>query len=351
MRCTTLHSRFLVRAVAPIAVALLAVPVGAQRDAYDTDVTAQHVAGPVHMLTGAGGNIGVSAGNDGILLVDRGFAPRAEQARAALKAIAPGDPKFIVNTHFHRGGGNAIFGKEARIVAHTNVRDRMTGKRKPGKRRVEAVVSHLKHADRYYLDYEFVDRGYISSGSGGQWIYQPVVVPRLRKRRPARVSTGTRSQDAMPAMTFNEGMSIHFNGEEIVIGHLTAGHTDGDSFVFFTGSNVVHVGYQFQPGRFPYIDIAYGGNAVGLRDSIGWMLEYFPADAKVIPSSGPLSSVDDLKTYHRMLTECVAVVKAAKDAGKRLKKIRAAGLPDEWSGRAFPGISESVFIGFIYDSL
>ncbi len=350
MARATLRPRFLAAYAGVAATVALAAPAAAQPDSSESQATVEHVSGTVYVLTGAGANIGVSAGNDGILLVDRGFAPWAEQARAALKAIAPGDPKFIVNTHFHRTGGNAIFGKEARIVAHTNVRDRMTGKRKPGKRRVEAFVSHLPHVDRHYLDFEFVDRGTPGTNSG-DWVYEPVAVPRLRRRRPAWVSTGTRSEEAMPVMTFDDGMSIHFNGEEILIGHLTAGHTDGDSFVFFTGSNVVHVGYQFQPGRFPYIDIAYGGNAVGLRDSIGWMLEYFPADAKVIPSSGPLSSVDDLKTYHRMLTECVAVVKAAKDAGKRLKKIRAAGLPDEWSGWAFTGISESVFIGFIYDSL
>ncbi len=330
----------------------LAAPAAAQPDSSESQATVEHVSGTVYVLTGAGANIGISTGADGTLLVDRGFAPWAEQARAALKAIAPGDPKFIVNTHFHRTGGNATFGREARIVAHTNVRDRLTGKLRPGKRRVEAIVSHLPHVDGHYLDFEFVDRGYTSGANGGQWVYEPVVVPRLRRRRPAGASARTPLKEAMPVVTYDDGMSIRFNGEEVVIGHLTAGHTDSDSFVYFTGSNVVHVGDQFNAGRvLPYIDMANGGNAVGLRDSIGWLLEYLPADAKVIPGHGPLSSVDDIETYHRMLTECVAVVKTAKDAGKRLKKIRAAGLPEEWSGWASPGISESVFIGFIYDSL
>ncbi len=331
-----------------------AAPAAAQPDSSESQVTVERVSGPVYVLAGAGGNIGVSAGDDGFLLVDSGPDFLADKVRAALKGIAPGEPKLVVNTHFHSDhtGGNATFGREARIVAHTNVRDRLTGKLRPGKRRVEAIVSHLPHVDGHYLDFEFVDRGYTPGANGGQWVYEPVVVPRLRRRRPAGASARTPLKEAMPVVTYDDGMSIRFNGEEVVIGHLTAGHTDGDSFVYFTGSNVVHVGDQFNAGRgLPYIDMANGGNAVGLRDSLGWLLEYLPADAKVIPGHGPLSSVDDLETYHRMLTECVAVVKAAKDAGKRLKKIRAAGLPEEWSGWASPGISESVFIGFIYDSL
>ena len=294
---TTLRARLLTLVAAA---ALLAVPVTAQQDFSAVEVTAEHVAGAVHMLTGAGGNIGVSAGEDGILIVDDQFAPLADKIRAALKGISPGDLEFVVNTHFHfdHTGGNAIFGKEALIVAHTNVRKRL------------------------------------AEGAG----------VRGRPAEPA-------PKEALPVVTYDDGVSIHFNGEEIMIGHLTGGHTDGDSYIYFADSNVVHLGDQFFAGRFPFVDLGNGGNAVGLRDSIGEVLEYLPADAKVIPGHGPLSSVDDLKTYHRMLTECVAAVKAGKDAGKSVEDIQAAGLPDEWEGWGSGFINESVFITSIFESL
>lgn len=286
--------------VAVMAALLLAAPAAAQQDFSAVEVTGEHVSGAVHMLTGAGGNIGVSAGEDGILIVDDQFAPLADKIRAALAAISPGDLEFVVNTHFHfdHTGGNAIFGKEALIVAHTNVRKRL------------------------------------ADGAG----------VRGRPAEPA-------PKEALPVVTYDDGVSIHFNGEEIMIGHLTGGHTDGDSYIYFTDSNVVHLGDQFFAGRFPFVDTGNGGNAVGLRDSIGEVLEHLPPDAKVIPGHGPLSSVDDLKTYHRMLTECVATVKAGKDAGKSVEEIQAGGLPDEWKGWGSGFINESVFITSIFESL
>ncbi len=285
---------------AGMAAVLLAAPMAAQQDFSAVEVTGEHVSGAVHMLTGAGGNIGVSAGEDGILIVDDQFAPLADKIRAALAAISPGDLEFVVNTHFHfdHTGGNAIFGKEALIVAHTNVRKRL------------------------------------AEGAG----------VRGRPAEPA-------PKEALPVVTYDDGVSIHFSGEEIMIGHLTGGHTDGDSYIYFTDSNVVHLGDQFFAGRFPFVDTGNGGNAVGLRDSIGEVLEHLPADAKVIPGHGPLSSVDDLKMYHRMLTECVATVKAGKDAGKSVEEIQAAGLPDEWKGWGSGFINESVFITSIFESL
>ena len=296
----TLRSRFPAIPAAVAAVALLALPAAAQQDFSAVEVTAEHVSGVVHMLTGAGGNIGVSAGEDGILIVDDQFAPLADKIRAALKGISPGDLEFVVNTHFHfdHTGGNAIFGKEALIVAHTNVRKRL------------------------------------AEGAG----------VRGRPAEPA-------PKEALPVVTYDDGVSIHFNGEEIMIGHLTGGHTDGDSYIYFTDSNVIHLGDQFFAGRFPFVDVGNGGNAVGLRDSIGEVLEHLPADAQVIPGHGPLSSVDDLKTYHRMLTECVAAVKAGKEAGKSVEEIQAAGLPGEWSGWGSGFINESVFITSIHESL
>ena len=296
----TIPSRSLQLPAVVAAAALLAAPATAQQDLSAVEVTAQHVAGPVHMLTGAGGNIGVSAGDDGILIIDDQFAPLADKIRAAIAGISAGDLEFVVNTHFHgdHTGGNVVFGEEALIVAHTNVRKRLAE----------------------------------GAGARGQ-------------------SVDPAPKVALPVVTYDIGVSIHFNDEQLMIGHLAGGHTDGDSFVYFMDSNVIHLGDQFFAGRFPFVDVASGGNAVGLRDSIGIVLDRLPEDAKVIPGHGSLSTVDDLKTYHRMLTESVATVKAAKDAGKSVEEIQAAGLSDEWNGWGSGFINESVFIGFIFESL
>ena len=296
----TIPSRSLQLPAVVAAAALLAAPATAQQDLSAVEVTAQHVAGPVHMLTGAGGNIGVSAGDDGILIIDDQFAPLADKIRAAIAGISAGDLEFVVNTHFHgdHTGGNVVFGEEALIVAHTNVRKRLAE----------------------------------GAGARGQ-------------------SVAPAPKVALPVVTYDIGVSIHFNDEQLMIGHLAGGHTDGDSFVYFMDSNVIHLGDQFFAGRFPFVDVASGGNAVGLRDSIGNVLDRLPEDAKVIPGHGSLSTVDDLKTYHRMLTESVATVKAAKDAGKSVEEIQAAGLSDEWEGWGSGFINESVFIGFIFESL
>ncbi len=279
---------------------LLAAPAAAQRSFDQVEVTSEHVSGSVHMLTGAGGNIGVSVGEDGVLMVDDQFAPLADKIRAAIAAIAPADIEFVVNTHFHgdHTGGNVIFGEEAVIFAHTNVRERLAA----------------------------------GLGARGQ---QGEPAPKV----------------ALPVVTYDIGVSIHFNGEQILIGHLDGGHTDGDSYVYFMDANVLHLGDQYFAGIFPFVDVASGGNAVGLRDSIGAVLDRLPEDAAVIPGHGPLSTVEDLRTYHRMLTECIAVVEAGRDAGKSLQEIQAAGLPEEWDSLGGGFISEAAFIGAIHESL
>src|SRR5262245_14431624 len=182
-----------------------------QQDFSKVEVKASHVAGAVHMLTGAGGNIGVSVGPDGILIVDDQFAPLAEKIRAALKTLGEGKLRFVLNTHWHgdHTGGNVAFGPEAPVLAHTNVRKRL------------------------------------EEGS--------------EKPRP----TPPAPKEALPIITFDESLSVHFNGEEIKVLHYPHGHTDGDSVIFFTKSNVVHLGDDFFAGRFPFVDLERGGGAEG----------------------------------------------------------------------------------------
>ena len=190
----------------------------AGQDLAAVEITTTHVSGNIYLLQGRGGNIGVTAGQDGVLIVDDQFAPLAEKIREALTRIRPGDLKFVLNTHWHgdHTGGNQVFGPEATIIAHTNVR-----------RRLSAEVNR---------------DGQVTPAS------------------PA---------EAWPVITFDDSLSIHFNGEEIRAMHYPTEHTDGDSIIVFTGSKVVHMGDHFFRDRFPFVDIASGGDALGLLENVG----------------------------------------------------------------------------------
>ncbi len=244
------------------------------------------------MMEGAGGNIGVSAGPDGILIVDNQFAPLAEKIAAALKKLNPGKLKFVLNTHWHgdHTGGNAFFGAEAHIVAHTNVRKRLASSRDPKK-------------------------------------------------------------EALPVITFDQSLSVHFNGEEIKVIHLPPGHTDGDSVIHFTKANVVHMGDQFFAGRFPFIDLGSGGSVAGYIANVGEVLKKIPADAKIIPGHGPLATVDDLRTFHSMLVETSEIVSKAHAEGKTLEAVKAAGLPEKYKDWGSGFINTSRWLEIIYNNL
>lgn len=288
-----------------MAVAFAAAGGVVAQDWEAVQIKAEPVHGNVYMLTGQGGNIGVSVGPDGILIVDDQFAPLADKIRAALGELAGDDDRarglqFILNTHYHgdHTGGNVEFGPEAPIVAHTRVRER--------------------------LETEQNIRG--------------EVVP------PS-------PPEALPVITFDESLSIHFNGEEIEVVHLPHGHTDGDSMVYFRGSNVLHMGDDFFNGRFPFVDLPSGGNVLGLRDNVAAVLEKMPDDVRIIPGHGAVGSKDDLKRFLGMLDDCIATVREGVEAGRSLADIQEAGLPDEYEGWASSFITEAVFTGFIYHSL
>jgi cyclase len=281
--------------------ALAVLPAAGQEpDFSKVEVKAVPVAGNIYMLQGAGGNIGVSAGKDGILIVDDQFAPLADKIRAALKGLGGnGKLEFVLNTHWHfdHTGGNEIFGREAPVIAHHNVRKRMAGEQS------------------------------------------------LRGEKVPPSPPG-----ALPVLTFGDAVSIHFNGEEIRAVHFPKGHTDGDSVIFFTGSNVVHMGDDFFAGRFPFVDLENGGSVQGLIDNIGKVLGQIPADAKIIPGHGPLSTVEDLRSYLRMLQETTDVVRKRMDAGRTLEQIQAEGLPVEWKEWGTGFINTETWIATIHAS-
>ena len=271
----------------------------AQQDFAKVEVKAIKVAGNIHMLQGLGGNIGVSVGPDGILIVDDQFAPLADKIKAALKSLGEGKLKFVLNTHWHgdHTGGNVVFGPEAPIIAHTHVRKRLK----------DGIVA-------------------------GQRIVKPA---------PA---------EALPVITFDDSLSVHFNGEEIRVIHFPRGHTDGDSVIFFTASNVVHMGDNFFVGAFPFVDLASGGDVGGLVKNIGEIIEKLAPDVKIIPGHGPLSTIDDLKLYHRMLVETTGHVRKGMAEGKTLQQLKAEGLPEEWKSWGTGFIKTEPWIETIYNS-
>jgi len=286
----------------PIVLLLFAISVTAQTDFSKVEIKVTKVAGNVYMLEGAGGNIGVSVGDDGILIVDDQFAPLADKIRAALKGIADKKLRFILNTHWHgdHTGGNVAFGPEAPVIAHDNVRKRMA---------VEQKSEVFKR------------------------------------------TTPASPKEALPVITFNQNLTVHFNGEEIRAIHFPQGHTDGDSVIFFAGSNVVHLGDDFFAGRFPFVDLESGGSVEGLTKNIGEIITKIPAGAKLIPGHGPLSGIEDLMNYHNMLVTTSDIVRAKIKAGKTLEQIKSEGLPDTWKSWGTGFIKTDVWLETIYRSL
>jgi len=258
------------------------------------------------MLSGvggfSGGNVIVSSGPDGMLIIDDKLDSMTDKLIAALDKI--GDSKnlrFIVNTHWHfdHAGGNKELGNTATIVAHTNVRERMSTEQK-----IDA--------------------------------FEMVIPPSPKS--------------ALPIITYDDSVTIHFNGEEIELFHYPSSHTDTDSVVYFSRSNVLHTGDLFFNGLFPFIDIQNGGDVETMADSIADMVERFPADATIVPGHGPLAKMKDLKAFHRMLTDTTALVVKMVEDGMSLEQAQAAGLPKKWDGWTWM-IDKPTWIAIIYNSL
>lgn len=263
----------------------------------DVVIKTEKVAGNVSVLFGKGGNIGVSAGKDGILIIDDQYMDMADKIKAALKDLGSETPRFVFNTHWHgdHAGGNPIFGQSSIIIAQENVRKRLS----------------------------------VDSTRFGQ----------LMKALPPV---------GLPMITYGQGLSIYFNGEEIRAVYMPNGHTDGDTIIFFTGSNVVHLGDDFFAGKFPFIDLESGGSVPGLTKNIDTLIKQIPADAKLIPGHGAVSTLNDLKNYHQMLVETTAIVAKQMDKKKSLDEIKKAGFPEKYKDWGTGFIKADFWIETIY---
>jgi len=289
----------------PLVVAVaLASSAKAQQDFSKVQIQTVDVAPGVHMLVGSGGNIGVSSGSDGVLLIDDQYAPLTEKIRAAVSAIRKDPIRFLVNTHWHgdhTGGNENLGGAGAIIVAHENVRRRMS-------------KEHIS---------EFFKRTTPASPPG-----------------------------ALPVVTFTEDVSFHVNGDELHVFHVDPAHTDGDSIIHWKGANVFHMGDLYFSGGFPFIDLESGGSIDGVIAAAEKVLALADDGSKIIPGHGPLSTKKDLTAYRDMLKTIRSRIHSEVTAGKTLDEVKAERPTKDWDdalGKGF--INGDRLTEFVYRSL
>ncbi|MDP5146622.1 MBL fold metallo-hydrolase [Shewanella sp. ULN5] len=258
----------------------------------DVSITSTQLTESTYMFVGSGGNIGVSAGSDGLLIIDDQFAPLADKITASLNMIQAGTPKYIVNTHYHgdHTGGNAHFGKKGTIVAHHNVLKRLS-------------------------------------------------------------SDSNTPSSALPVITFSDHISIHFNQDTLDVFHLGPGHTDGDSVVKWEKANVIHMGDLFFKDRFPYIDLDGGGSVVGYRDNVAAVIAKIDDNAQIIPGHGDLASKSDLLKFKHMLDDSINWMRANKVNGLSLDEIKNIGVPEQYKTWSWAFINQDKWIETLYKDL
>jgi cyclase len=280
-----------------------------QTDFSKVEIKVTKVSGNIYMLQGQGGNIAASVGDDGILIVDDEFAPLADKIQAALKNIGITDKpvRFVINTHYHADhtNGNLPFGESgAIIIAQDNLR------------------KHLEEG-----------------ASGGS-------TPSMHNVMPPQPKA------ALPIITFDHDLTVHLNGEDIHAVHFPNAHTDGDSIVFFPKDNVVHMGDIFVRYGFPFVDVNVGGTVQGMIEACDAVVAQMPADAKVIPGHGAVSTLDDVRAFSEMLKQTSAAVQKALKKHKTLDQMKQEKILAPWEQKWNNGfVNADAFTATIYYSL
>ncbi len=288
--------------------AIAAAGGGQQQDFSKVQIKATKVSGNIYMLEGAGGNIAASIGEDGIVIVDDQFAPLAEKIQASLKSLGITDKpvRFVINTHYHgdHTGGNAPFANTgSTVIAQDNVRKRMASGG--------------------------------TAGNGGS----------------IKMDVKPTEKEALPIITFEHDVTVHLNGEDIRALHFPAGHTDGDSIIFFPKNNVVHMGDDFVRYGFPFIDVSSGGSVQGMIAAMERATAQLPADVKVIPGHGQLSNLDDVRAFTTMLKETSSAVQKDLDAHKTLEQMKQEKILEPWKKWSGDFVKTDAFIETLYNSL
>lgn len=295
-------------AIALLAATPLALSGCAQSNAQETDrfagveIKTEQLADGVAVLFGAGGNIGVSYGPDGTVLIDDQFAPLTPKIQAAVAALGADPVTYLINTHWHgdHSGGNENFGKAgALIMAHDHVRERMLGIQKTG-----------------------------------------------RGNDPAS------PKDALPVVTYHDGIKLHLNGDEVHVKHMRHAHTDGDSVIFWKKANVLHMGdLYFNKVTLPFIDLNSGGNARGVLAAAEKALKMGDENTKVIPGHGPMATKADLAEYRDMMKSVIGTVESAMADGKSLADIQAMKPAAKWDTNPKAFIKGDAFVEAVFKSL
>jgi glyoxylase-like metal-dependent hydrolase (beta-lactamase superfamily II) len=291
------------RSLLALSLACLAGPAAAQSDFSAVEIKVEQLAPGVAVLFGAGGNIGLSYGEDGNILVDDQYAPLTPKILAAIATLDPDPVRFVINTHWHtdHSGGNENLGRQGTVIfAHDNVRVRM---------------------------------------AAGQ------LIPFLN------MNVAPAPKVALPVVTFADGVTLHVNGDDIRTIHVANAHTDGDSLVHWPKANVLHMGDTFfHKVTFPFIDLSSGGSIDGAIAAADRGLQIANESTKIIPGHGPVGTRADLAAYRAMLADIRAKVAAGIRAKRTLAQIQASK-PAARYGMADGFISPDRFVETVYNSL
>jgi glyoxylase-like metal-dependent hydrolase (beta-lactamase superfamily II) len=279
-----------------------AVSLGAQQQNFDTvQVRSTQLARGIYMLTGAGGNMGLSVGDDAVFLIDDQYAPLTPKIRAAIASITPKPVRFVLNTHWHfdHTGGNKDHGEAgAMIIAHDNVRTRLSSE-------------------------QFIEA--------------------LNRKEPASPHA------ALPVVTFNDTVTFWINGDTVTAFHVAPAHTDGDAIVSFKSANVVHMGDVFVSAGFPFVDLSSGGSINGFIGATERVLRVVNANTKIIPGHGPLSDKARLQAYHDMLVVMRDRMQKAIAAGQTVDQVLASQITADYNA-SFPSGRER-FLRILHQEL
>ena len=268
-----INQKFLKSLLVLVSILFLSLPAMGQRDLSGVDIVANHVAGSFYYLQGAGGNIGLSIGEDGVVMIDDQFAPLTDKILGAIRELNDGEIRFVINTHVHpdHTGGNENLGNMGiLILARDEVR------------------------------------------------------VRLRASLP---------KEALPVLTYSDAITIHLNGEEVYAFPVAPAHTDGDTFIHFKNSDVIHAGDVFRTTAFPVIDTNNGGTLDGTLEALGTLVGKAGPDTKIVPGHGEVSSRTDVMGFRDMILDVKSKVVSMVERGLNYEEVAAANPTSAYNAR------------------